>query len=124
MTTNPTIPEPANVVVRALLRSPLHWVMSHNTMLLSVTGRKTGRIYTVPISYSIDGLQLVCFTDAPWRNPLGHKPQAGAGFSQRRNNCVLQVRHVGPSPPIQFGVGGWVGELRHQGLDATYRYLG
>lgn len=49
MNEHPTIPEPVNVIVRALLRSPLHWAMSHNTMLLALTGRKTGRVYRVPV---------------------------------------------------------------------------
>jgi hypothetical protein len=31
-------------VVRAILRSPLHGIMSGSTLLLSVTGRKTGRV--------------------------------------------------------------------------------
>jgi len=47
MNDHPTIPEPVNVMVRALLRSPLHWTMSRNTMLLAVTGRKTQRVYQV-----------------------------------------------------------------------------
>jgi hypothetical protein len=47
---HPTIPEPVNVMVRALLRSPLHWTMSRNTMLLAITGRKTQRVYQVPVS--------------------------------------------------------------------------
>jgi hypothetical protein len=63
MTTNPTVPKPVNVVVRAVLRSRLlHRTMSHNTMLLSVTGRTSGRIYHVPISYSPAGNDIVCFT--------------------------------------------------------------
>jgi hypothetical protein len=75
MTTNPTVPRSVNVVVRALLQSPLlHRVMSHNTMLLSVTGRASGRIYRVPISYSRDENDVVCFTDTDstwWKNLRG-----------------------------------------------------
>ncbi len=75
MTTNPTVPRPINTVVRALLRSPLHWLMSRDTMLLSVTGRTTGRIYRVPISYCRDGHDLVCFTDSSWwKNLRGGAP--------------------------------------------------
>jgi hypothetical protein len=48
--------------------------MSHNTMLLSVTGRASGRTYEVPISYSRDGNDVVCFTDTDstwWKNLRG-----------------------------------------------------
>ncbi len=40
--------------------------MSHNTMILTVTGRKTGTRYRVPVSYSTEDAELVCFTDSPW----------------------------------------------------------
>lgn len=41
----------------ALLRSPLHAVMSANTMVLQFKGRKSGQQYTTPVSYSAsDGL--------------------------------------------------------------------
>ena len=34
-----------------VLRSPLHGLLSHEMMLITVTGRKTGRKYTTPVSY-------------------------------------------------------------------------
>ena len=66
MSEHPTIPELVNVVVRVLLRSPLHRILSRNTMVLTVTGRKTGKVYRVPVSYSTEGTEIVCFTDSPW----------------------------------------------------------
>jgi hypothetical protein len=41
----------ANMVVRPLLRSRLHGVLSSRLMLLDYTGRKTGRRYTFPVGY-------------------------------------------------------------------------
>jgi deazaflavin-dependent oxidoreductase (nitroreductase family) len=38
-----------NPLLVALLRSPLHRLASKNLMLLTVTGRKSGRTYTLPI---------------------------------------------------------------------------
>ena len=38
-----------NPVMKALLRSPMHRLLSKNLMLLTVTGRKTGRTYTLPV---------------------------------------------------------------------------
>jgi len=38
-----------------LLRSPLHWLASRRVALLSVVGRKTGRIYEFPVRYALSG---------------------------------------------------------------------
>lgn len=40
----------ANRVVRPLLRSPLHPLLSRRLMLVTYTGAKTGRRYTVPVA--------------------------------------------------------------------------
>ncbi len=64
-----------NPLVAALLRSPLHSVMSRNTMLLTFTGRKTGKSYTTPISYMRDTDLVRCFTHSPWwKNLHGGAP--------------------------------------------------
>lgn len=55
-----------NVVPRLILRSPLHGVMSGRLLLLTVTGRKTGRSYTIPVSYVEDGDALLVGAGAPW----------------------------------------------------------
>jgi hypothetical protein len=41
----------ANYVVRPLLRSPLHPLLSGQLMLLAYRGRRTGREHTIPIGY-------------------------------------------------------------------------
>ena len=60
-----------NPIVKTLLRSPAHGLMSHNTVLLEFTGRKSGRQLSTPVSYQpVDGA-LHCFTgrdNAWWRN--------------------------------------------------------
>ena len=38
-----------------LLRSPLHKIASKNTLLITFTGRKSGRRYTTPVNYVLDG---------------------------------------------------------------------
>jgi deazaflavin-dependent oxidoreductase (nitroreductase family) len=38
-----------------LLRSPLHKIASKNTLLITFTGRKSGKKYTTPVNYVIDG---------------------------------------------------------------------
>jgi deazaflavin-dependent oxidoreductase (nitroreductase family) len=60
-----------NPVVNALLRSPLHRLLGKNLMLLTVTGRKTGRTYTVPVGRheSRDGT-FVLSASGNWRHNL------------------------------------------------------
>ncbi len=72
------LPEPLFVVInpmmRVLLRSPLHCMLSGSLMLISFTGRKSGRRYTTPVRYvRVDGA-VRCFTSAEnlwWRNLRG-----------------------------------------------------
>jgi deazaflavin-dependent oxidoreductase (nitroreductase family) len=40
-----------NSIIRWLLRSPIHGFMSKNTMLITYTGRKSGKTYTTPVNY-------------------------------------------------------------------------
>ena len=58
-----------NPVARLVLQTPLHPLMSGRMMLLSFTGRKTGRTYTTPVSYVREGNSLlVPGGGAWWRN--------------------------------------------------------
>ena len=55
-----------------ILRSPLHFLVSHSVLVLYVTGAKTGKKYFIPVSFfeHSKGL-LTCVTDKPniwWRN--------------------------------------------------------
>jgi hypothetical protein len=49
-----------------LLRSPLHVLMSHQTMLLTLQGRKTGKTYTVVVTYVQDGKTVFFLSRANW----------------------------------------------------------
>ena len=63
----------ANGFVTSILRSPLHWLLSPGLALITVTGRKSGRRYTIPVGFhEIDG-NVVVFVGEPkgkqwWRN--------------------------------------------------------
>ena len=62
-----------NPLVKAVLRSPLHWLLSFGLMLITVTGRRTGRRYTIPVGYQRHGDVLtILVSEAPkkqwWRN--------------------------------------------------------
>ena len=56
-----------NRIPKLILRSPLHRVMSDRVMLLSFTGRGSGRAYTTPVSYIVeDAGTLLVAGGAPW----------------------------------------------------------
>lgn len=59
-----------NGLVRAILRSPLHGLTSSRLLLITLTGRKTGRTYTFPVGYVEDGGALLIGTAASWRKNL------------------------------------------------------
>ena len=40
-----------NPIMTWMLRSPLHGFLSKNTMLMTYTGRKSGKVYTIPMNY-------------------------------------------------------------------------
>jgi deazaflavin-dependent oxidoreductase (nitroreductase family) len=57
-----------------LLRSPLHGMISRSIMLITYSGRKSGRVYTLPVNYlREDGLfTVISFRDRTWwRNLRG-----------------------------------------------------
>ena len=56
----------ANALPKLILRSPLHGLMSNQVLLLTYTGRKSGKRYTVPITYVKVGNTLLLATDRPW----------------------------------------------------------
>ena len=66
-----------NPLVRWLLRSPFHRVMSASTMLLAYTRRRSGREYALPVNYVRDGDTLLAVgarDHSWWRNLRGASP--------------------------------------------------
>ena len=69
------IPEPffviINPTVRFLLRSPVHRWFSDSLMLITLTGRKTGKRYTIPVRYLRNEGAVWAFTSVEtkwWKN--------------------------------------------------------
>ena len=63
-----------NPIMHWLLRSPLHILLSKNTMLMTYTGRKSGKVYTVPMNYlDIEGVLYTISSRERtwWRNLRG-----------------------------------------------------
>lgn len=59
-----------NGFMRLLLRSPLHRLASKSVLLITLTGRKSGRTITTPVSYIREGQIVTVFTRAAWRRNL------------------------------------------------------
>ncbi|SIK38592.1 Uncharacterised protein [Mycobacteroides abscessus subsp. abscessus] len=70
MSESNTVPPWVNKVVRGVLRSPLHPVLSGNIALFTFTGRKSGKEYNVAATYVRDGDVLTIFTDRTWAKNL------------------------------------------------------
>ena len=69
----------SNARVMAVLASPWHRRYSGNTLVLEVTGRKSGKGYRLPVSYAEDAGDLLVFVDEAdgkrwWRNLRGGAP--------------------------------------------------
>jgi deazaflavin-dependent oxidoreductase (nitroreductase family) len=70
-----------NPVIRALLRSPLHVLLSSQILLLTYTGRRSGRQYTLPVGYLPDRDAMIIVSQHSdlkrwWRNLRGGAPVA------------------------------------------------
>lgn len=70
-----------NPLVRGLLRSPAHGLLSRRLLLITVTGRRSGRRFTIPVGYreAEGGLEIA--VGGPerkrwWRNLRGGAPVA------------------------------------------------
>ena len=66
-----------NEVIKVILRSALHSLFSQNTLLIAVTGPKTGHEYSLPVNYVQDGDTLYIISKRCrtwWRNLRGGKP--------------------------------------------------
>ena len=66
-----------NPIMKWLLRSSLHSLVSGNTLLLVFTGRKSGQEYSTPINYAREGDCLTLITSRQhewWKNLQTARP--------------------------------------------------
>lgn len=68
---NPAVIRAVNRLMRPLLRSPLHRLVSKKIALLTFKGRKSGKEYVLPVSYvQTDDTTLLLGTETPWYKNL------------------------------------------------------
>jgi hypothetical protein len=85
-----------NPVVRGLLRSPAHRVLSRSVLLLAYTGRRSGVRRELPAMYARLGERLVVIAGQPdtktwWRNFAGDVRPVTVTVAGRRWNCRARL---------------------------------
>jgi F420H(2)-dependent quinone reductase len=108
-----------NPVARTIARSPMHGLADKTTVLLHVTGRKTGRRYDIPIGYvEIDG-RLVMITIARWRVNL----RGGADVEVTWHGRRRPMRAMLEEDPAAVAV-AYQSVIDHLGWPRAARQLG
>ena len=105
-----------NGFMRAVLHSPFHRVASKSVLIISFTGRRSGRTISTPISYLREGDMLTLFTSASWR-----KNFTGGALVRL---WIQNREHTGWATPCeedkQAVSGGLTRFLTHVSSDARY----
>jgi deazaflavin-dependent oxidoreductase (nitroreductase family) len=116
MSQTPTVPPYVNKAMKFVLRSPVHGMVSKTVLLITFTGRKSGKTYTTPVSYSQFDDQVYIFTHAAWWKNL----RSGAPVTLRIRGRELQ----GLAEPVAEDKGaiaaGLAAHLRKVPSDARY----
>ena len=110
-----------NVLVGAVLSSPFHALLDRRTALLTITGRRSGRRFQVPVEYSRDGHVVHVISRADrrwWRNLTG-----GARLSIRIGGVDYpafgEVREMAEADRVRFLQGFWR-EIYGRYLDTSH----
>ena len=105
-----------NPLVTLLLRSPLHGVVSDSLMLITFTGRKSGREYTTPVGYHEFNDGLIVFTHSGWWRNL----RGGTEVTLRLKGDRL-VAHASPIEDPETVAEYILAFIDANGLDAARR---
>lgn len=116
MSETATIPPFVNQMMKFVLRSPLHGMLSRTILLITFTGRKSGKTYTTPVSYSQNGERVCLFTHAAWWKNL----RGGAPVSLRLRGREVQGRAEPVVEDQQAIAAGLDTHLRQVRMDARF----
>lgn len=116
MSEAPSVPPILNRAMKYVLRSPVHGLVSKNILLITFNGRKSGKAYTTPVSYSQYDDQVYIFTHAAWWKNL----QGEAPVTLRIRGRDLQGRAEPVAIDKQAVAAGLVAHLRKVPSDARY----
>ena len=83
-----------NPFIKALLRSPLHRLLSGSLMLLTYQGRKSGQWYTNPIGYfAWDNDEVVAFTSGRWWTNLLDGRRVALRIQDQQKEAIATIIH-------------------------------
>ncbi len=118
MSQTPTVPPIINHAMKLVLRSPAHGMVDKTILLITFTGRKSGKTYTTPVDYSQAGDQVIIFTHADWWKNL----RGGAPVTLRIRGRELQ----GLAEPVAEDKGAVAAGLREhlRKVPSDARYYG
>jgi len=92
-----------NPLMLAILRSPFHWVLSSGLMALTVTGRRSGRRYTIPVGYQKQGNRVTVLVSRAARKQWWRNYQLPAPVACRiRGRRLRGEGHVLPGASERF----------------------
>lgn len=94
-----------NPVVDRLLRSRFHALAGRHTVLLEVRGRRSGRVFRVPVSAREDASGALVVRSRPgrtwWRNLRGGAP-VGVWIGGSRRTGTATVLENGQEPRVSL----------------------
>ena len=94
-----------NGAIAWLLRSPLHPLLSPGLMLITVTGRRTGRRYSIPVGYQRHGDSIRVLVSKPGRKQWWRNYREPAAVELRVRGATLRGQaRVVPSDTQEFRV--------------------
>jgi hypothetical protein len=80
-----------NPFVSMILRSPLHRLLSSHVLLLTFTGRKAGKRFTIPVGYTREGDTLTLFSFKSWYKNLRGGGRIAMHLQGRRRTGRAEV---------------------------------
>ena len=87
-----------NPIMKAILRSPIHGLLSHAMMVLTFKGRKSGRVISTPVGYTRSRNSLIVFTFGSWWANLQNNAEVTMRLQGRdmkgRANIVRDLQEV------------------------------
>ena len=88
-----TPPKLLNQIMTFLLQSPLQGLLGSQLILLTFTGRKSGKTYTTPLGYTKRGDTVVLFTDHGWYKNLLEHPSVTLRLQGKQLKGTAEVIH-------------------------------
>jgi F420H(2)-dependent quinone reductase len=82
-----------NDFISWVLRSPLHGILSDGTILITVTGRRTGKKFTLPVGYYCEdgSLWILTSRDRTWWRNVEHGAEVSLLMKQKQLRAFAEA---------------------------------